>query len=1229
MLLLSGSLFAQNTEPDNSKAVTGNTNGQTAITATSNEGLNIQSAATGVTPPEGISSPDAANPTIRREVNSAVDYYTGTANVNVNLYTISSHGVNIPVSVKYSASGIKVDDLPTCIGSNWKMTGAGRITRMVMGEPDETGYYDPRGFNGLGSAYNTWHIPEVIKAINEKYDGEPDIYRFELPTGQSGMFVIHKGQTSDKEILLVPYQDVKIEWMNNTDYANSYFVITDAQGLQYRFGSTAEYRQSETCYKYKRTKTYVSDWLLERVTYGDKEIVRYIYGSFGLFNNRVWSQMNLYTYKGDNTIEGPEGGEWSKGEPNADIEVRPKEVKEIIWDLGKLEFMYDSAALIYGPGHRLNHIKVYGPDYTQCLKTIHTDIVSIHDPGSWGKTRDQTVIARIYEKSGDKVKSICSFQYYDSQQGFPITAINEIDYWGYWTGPNSPKEKYSILGHSFDFHYRKPNLATAKRGTLQKIIYPTGGWTEFEYELHQGYRHYPPTEPSEIKGGLRIKSITQCESPTSAPITTQYAYNDPNSSRNGGEILSDYKPFPRIRKDNGGVGSKRTIHFALTRRPDFAMTDFTGSPVVYPYVKEILPNGSYNTYRFTSFSSFPDMQGIEQESLPNRLEAENYDKNRKVPFSTAFYGRGLLTEMKKYDSSGGEVYSEGYTYDLSAPIKSSVRAYIFYATEEESDSPKFYRGNYRWRSQPVVLLQKTVSASLYNTAQNTSYSYTNDYTDLSPRAITETDALGNSIKSTVSYPQDYPHTSVPVTEGSEGHGIIKLKQMGAKAMPIETIFSKKNDGEANWNVMGAKINIYKWSQTAGMPVLEQTKPLIINGLVPSIAQSMINGDVFVKDSRYDAYNPQNIKFNKQGNPEFITFSGSAGRGTRIIYGYDGNVPVGFITNTLQSSVSYLYCTSFEKGCYSTPDNTVFLGNRAKSGEYALKKGVAHNIFLTLIPHVISYWRWDGNDNTTWEEVRKVVKTVAYVVKEPNHYVDEVRAIPAEASMITQVIKPGAGVISKVDEKGASIRYNYNDFGMLESVADHNGQIVEKYAYSYSDAPESYSLSASVASGSAGRGTASVTPARVNAGGSATWSATPSAGYAFDHWEFSDGTTATTPTATKTNISRNLTGTAFFKEKAKQPVNFHGTIMPKDGYWGINIGCTPDIISEGVPVYATGYFFINPDMPDRIDAQFDGQVREDGYVLSNARFDENNTVGELNGTIYISDPSYTVGTVSWY
>ncbi|MFQ8806292.1 MAG: hypothetical protein ACLR8Y_15915 [Alistipes indistinctus] len=37
-----------------------------------------------------------------------------------------------------------------------------------------------------------------------------------------------------------------------------------------------------------------------------------------------------------------------------------------------------------------------------------------------------------------------------------------------------------------------------------------------------------------------------------------------------------------------------------------ALFDQNGSPIVYPLVKEILPDGSYTLYRYSSFAQYPD-----------------------------------------------------------------------------------------------------------------------------------------------------------------------------------------------------------------------------------------------------------------------------------------------------------------------------------------------------------------------------------------------------------------------------------------------------------------------------------------------------------------------------------------------------------------------------------------------------------------------------------------------
>ena len=74
----------------------------------------------------------------------------------------------------------------------------------------------------------------------------------------------------------------------------------------------------------------------------------------------------------------------------------------------------------------------------------------------------------------------------------------------------------------------------------------------------------------------------------------------------------------------------------------------------------------------------------------------------------------------------------------------------------------------------------------------------------------------------------------------------------------------------------------------------------------------------------------------------------------------------------------------------------------------------------------------------------------------------------------------------------------------------------------------YYMNAVVASGQAAMGTAKANPTTVSLNGSSTFTAIPNSGYKFVKWTFSDGTTSTVPTVSKTNITNDITGTAYFE-----------------------------------------------------------------------------------------------------
>lgn len=85
-----------------------------------------------------------------------------------------------------------------------------------------------------------------------------------------------------------------------------------------------------------------------------------------------------------------------------------------------------------------------------------------------------------------------------------------------------------------------------------------------------------------------------------------------------------------------------------------ALFDQNGSPIVYPPVKETLPDGSYTLYRYSSFAQYSD-------SLPEIYtpyaagmmhEPPSYSSRTYLPRTSYAWQRGLLLEQSLYSADG-------------------------------------------------------------------------------------------------------------------------------------------------------------------------------------------------------------------------------------------------------------------------------------------------------------------------------------------------------------------------------------------------------------------------------------------------------------------------------------------------------------------------------------------------------------------------------------------------
>src|ERR1700744_3071964 len=74
-----------------------------------------------------------------------VGSYTGTADISIPLYSIKEAGVEIPITLSYHSSGVKVEDDATNVGLGWSLEPAGAVIQIVNGKPDP----DPAGLVDL------------------------------------------------------------------------------------------------------------------------------------------------------------------------------------------------------------------------------------------------------------------------------------------------------------------------------------------------------------------------------------------------------------------------------------------------------------------------------------------------------------------------------------------------------------------------------------------------------------------------------------------------------------------------------------------------------------------------------------------------------------------------------------------------------------------------------------------------------------------------------------------------------------------------------------------------------------------------------------------------------------------------------------------------------------------------------------------------------------------------
>ncbi|MCL1663146.1 hypothetical protein M2T78_02710 [Elizabethkingia ursingii] len=495
-----------------------------------------------------------------------VDFSTGVPKIEIPIYTIKSGSLTFPITISYHASGIKVNQEASAVGLGWSLNAGGAIIRTLKDRPDElsTGFLskgnsipfyneinDPllsgAGIKGNNSVIKSFYNPIPDSEGSNVYhnDKYPDLFSILTNVGISGDFTLN----NDLKFVSTEFEPHNLD----VNLANSLIIVKDEKGNIYRFGKSIDniqtnetvgssFSQTEGLYSGSRKESidsnYDSSWHLSEIISSDKkDTIKIEYKSYkseSYYTFLSESKTYLNTFRNTGRDDKTKSYLLSNSDNNRIISA-------IKFKDGRVEFAHKQDRQDITPNTnlpRISGVRVYDIKNT-LIQTIDFDnndyfdrpkISNINDwfQNSYKKSLKLNSI-KFYNKNLI-IDNSFKFQYdYD----IPLPARESsyaIDYWGYYNGQNNnstllPEVLFEkdISENTLSNNNRQSDFLYMKSGILNKIIYPTGGYTLYEYEpnyfLTQKQQEQKVVADNTISV-YAIKSVTNCTEENSFPVAS-------------------------------------------------------------------------------------------------------------------------------------------------------------------------------------------------------------------------------------------------------------------------------------------------------------------------------------------------------------------------------------------------------------------------------------------------------------------------------------------------------------------------------------------------------------------------------------------------------------------------------------------------------------------------------------------------------------------------------------
>ena len=802
-----------------------------------------------------------------------VSYFNGLPNISIPLTELKAKGYTLPVYLTYHASGNKPDQHPGWVGLGWTLHAGGCINRIVNGMKDEMskveysdihsveptfhpGYY----FHAEAAQQIDWDDPQV-RADSLLYasffDWDPDEFQICLDDIQASFYSIGNGEF---RIVSKSAADFKVEahlanGANNpviiypgpetgsgTGRAKRYyyfdrFILTSSDGTKYVFGgndSAIEYSmplipqfygdQNTNLWKCRAT---ANTWLLSRIERPDGEVVSFSYAKDGTpIVRHDAHHFEVCLYSGNpplgssyDTMDYPYQlrnisycliqpsylrSITCQQSPDSLVFSRTQ-TNELRYATTPVEFAKRAGDYSYpdASGPYYTYDQISAEDYYMQLSSITGQERDIRFTYSSDTTRRLTLQQVAFHKEASLSDHRYTFDY--DLGRLPAYHARQSDAWGFYNGISYAGMSYPQMAQVRS----QVDPTKARAEMLTSIHYPTGGYTEFDYEGHTYSKEVAQVivdlldnNADAAAGGLRIRTLR--DYPAVGQMEERlFSYETDDGLSSG--ILAGSPllyitghcsramhvqgvPFGGNWVYDGGysIGNEYPI------RP-LSTTD--GNHVTYSQVRETSRDGSYSLYRYTN------------HDLPSCCDSNPLWRGRNTDsllFFNAFNSkelfRGLLLQKSDYDRDGCLVREELNEYNIDT--SKFIKAMNIEKVCDELLASYSYQAIYT--SFPH--LKRKVEKNYSDIVGSALHIETTEYTYDDHRRLKETKRTvgGAQERETITYTGDYDTLA---------YAGMKVRNM--TAYPVEHLKFRKDTVDEK--VVSAELTTWKHSDSLFVP----------------------------------------------------------------------------------------------------------------------------------------------------------------------------------------------------------------------------------------------------------------------------------------------------------------------------------------------------------------------------------------------------------------------------